>query len=139
MDASVRDNLRMGQPGATDEQIVEALRAVEALSFVQALPDGLETRVGQKGRSLSGGQRQRLALARTLLRDPSVLILDEPTVGLDSATALRLLPRLTTDRTVLLITHDAEIAALAHRVVTLEPAGLPTPSLPAHDSTRTRG
>ena len=91
-DASIRDNLLLGRPTATEVEMTWALGQVDALDFVHALPDGLDSRVGQKGRSLSGGQRQRIALARTLLRDSPVLILDEPTNGLDSATAGRVLP-----------------------------------------------
>jgi len=119
-DASIRDNLLLGRPTATEVEMTWALGQVDALDFVHALPDGLDSRVGQKGRSLSGGQRQRIALARTLLRDSPVLILDEPTNGLDSATAGRVLPRLLAGRTVVLITHDPEVAALAHRTLHLE-------------------
>lgn len=80
---------------------------------------------------MSGGQRQRIALARTLLRDPTVLVLDEPTVGLDCATAQRVLPRLTAGRTALLITHDLEVASLADRTVTLAPVDADA-AVPSH-------
>ncbi|MDQ4038671.1 MAG: ABC transporter ATP-binding protein/permease [Actinomycetota bacterium] len=119
-DASVRDNLLLGQPAATDAELSWALEEVDALDFVTAMPGGLAARIGQKGRSLSGGQRQRIALARTLLRDSPVLVLDEPTNGLDSTTAARVLPRLLADRTAVLITHDPEVAAMAHRTLLID-------------------
>jgi len=119
-DASIRENLLLGQPAATEAELTWALGQVDALDFVHAMPGGLDARVGQKGRSLSGGQRQRIALARTLLRDPPVLVLDEPTNGLDSATAARVLPRLLDGRTAVLITHDPEVAAMAHRTLVIE-------------------
>ncbi|CAN5283865.1 hypothetical protein BH24ACT9_BH24ACT9_02830 [soil metagenome] len=119
-DASIRENLLLGRPTATEVEMTWALGQVEALDFVTALPDGLDARVGQKGRSLSGGQRQRIALARSLLRDPTVLVLDEPTNELDSATAARVLPRLLAGRTAVLITHDPEVAAMAHRTLIID-------------------
>ena len=119
-DASVRDNLLLGQPAATDAELSWALEEVDALEFVTAMPGGLDARIGQKGRSLSGGQRQRIALARTLLRDSPVLVLDEPTNGLDSATAALVLPRLLAGRSAVLITHDPEVAAMAHRTLFIE-------------------
>lgn len=119
-DASIRDNLLLGRPTATDAEMRWALEEVDALDFINALPGGLDARVGQKDRSLSGGQRQRIALARTLLRDPPILILDEPSNGLDSATAARILPRLLAGRTAVLITHDPEVAAMTDRTLLME-------------------
>lgn len=130
LDASVRDNLALGAPLATDAEMYDALARVDALDFVLALPGGLAGRVGQKGRSLSGGQRQRLALARTLLRDPRVLILDEPTAALDARTAHRVLPELMAGRTVVLITHDPAVAALADRTVRVEDGALLSEPVP---------
>ena len=121
-DLTVREVIAQGRDGATAGEIRDAARAAGAHGFIEALPDGYETRVGQRGRSLSGGQRQRVAIARALLRDPAVLVLDEPTTGLDAEAreALRLpLMRLAAGRTTIVITHDPAVAGWADRVVEL--------------------
>ncbi|MCC6316026.1 MAG: ABC transporter ATP-binding protein [Thermomicrobiales bacterium] len=122
LDASIRDNIAYGRPGATEAEIDAAARAADIDGFVSSLPEGYETRVGQRGRALSGGQRQRIAIARAMLRDAPVLVLDEPTTGLDEATARRILAplrRLMEGRTTLLLSHDPLVVAEADRVVEL--------------------
>ncbi|MEU8704095.1 thiol reductant ABC exporter subunit CydD [Streptomyces sp. NPDC048565] len=107
-DSSIRENLRLARPGATDDGLRDALGAARLLDWVLSLPNGLDTLVGEHGARLSGGQRQRLALARALLADFPVLVLDEPAEHLDLATADALTVDLlaaTEGRTTLLITH----------------------------------
>ena len=108
---SIRENVRLGREDATDDEVEDALRRVRMLNWVRALPDGWETLVGEEGRELSGGQRRRLVVARALLADAPVLVLDEPTAHLDPATAERLMDDVLDaagERSVLLITHRAE-------------------------------
>ena len=110
-DASVRDNLRLARPAATDEELDDAAARAGLLDWIRSLPKGWDTPTGAHGAALSGGQRQRLALARALLADPALLILDEPTAHLDpdSRRALtRDLLRATAGRATLLITHDLD-------------------------------
>jgi ATP-binding cassette subfamily B protein len=105
--------------------VAAAARAADAHAFITALPDGYDTPVGQRGRLLSGGQRQRICLARAFLRDAPVLVLDEPTNGLDAASAQRLLAvirRFAASHTVILITHDPRLIATADDVLHLTPA-----------------
>ncbi|MCA2422825.1 MULTISPECIES: ABC transporter ATP-binding protein [Vibrio] len=107
-EGSIRDNLAYGKPDATEEQIIEAARTAEAWSFIQALPEGLDTAVGERGIRLSGGQRQRLSLARALLKDPPILVLDEATSAVDNETEAaiqRSLKRIGHNRTVIMIAH----------------------------------
>ncbi|MDL0430489.1 ABC transporter ATP-binding protein [Marinobacter sp. TBZ242] len=107
-EGSIRDNLAYGYPGASDEQIIEAAKTAEAWSFIEALPEGLSTAVGERGVRLSGGQRQRLSLARALLKDPPILVLDEATSAVDNETEAaiqRSLKRIGHNRTVIMIAH----------------------------------
>ena len=117
---TIAENIGYGRPEATRAQIRAAAERAGVARFAMALPDGLHTEVGEHGRQLSGGQQRRVAVARALLRDTPVLLLDEPTTGLDPATETRLIDDLlasTAGRTVLLVTHQPQLTARADRVV----------------------
>jgi ATP-binding cassette, subfamily C, bacterial CydC len=112
---TVRENLLLANPQATEAQLWQALEAAELATFVQSLPEGLESWVGEGGASFSGGQARRLALAQMLLKNAPIWLLDEPTEGLDDATAravLTTLARLAGSRTVICITHQPELGQL---------------------------
>ncbi|AOS65381.1 ABC-type multidrug transport system, ATPase and permease component [Actinoalloteichus hymeniacidonis] len=120
---TVRANLAYGRPDATDAEIRAAAVAAEAADFIERLPDGYDTRVGERGLSLSGGQRQRIALARALLTDPRVLLLDDATSAVDAVTEAAIhdtLQSVTQDRTTLLIAHRRSTLALADRIAVLD-------------------
>jgi ATP-binding cassette, subfamily C, bacterial CydC len=120
--ATIRANVRLARPDATDGEFEDALRRARILDWVRDLPDGWDTLVGEEGRELSGGQRQRLVVARALLANAPVLVLDEPTAHLDAPTAERLIDDVldaAADRTVLLITHRPEGLDRMHEVVRL--------------------
>jgi ATP-binding cassette, subfamily C, bacterial CydC len=121
--STIRANLTIGRPGASDEELWDALRRAQLAEWVSSLPAGLETLVGEEGTQLSGGQRQRLTLARALLSEAPVLILDEPTAHLDPETAEALVRDVLAaadGRSVLLITHRPEGLELADEVVALD-------------------
>ncbi|GHE00266.1 ABC transporter ATP-binding protein [Streptomyces alanosinicus] len=120
---TVRANIACGRPGASDQAIEEAARAADAHDFIVRLPDGYDTRVDPNSARLSGGQLQRLAIARAILRDAPVLVLDEPTTGLDAMAARRVvkpLRRLMAGRTTIMITHDLNLAPDADRVLVVD-------------------
>jgi ABC-type multidrug transport system fused ATPase/permease subunit len=121
--ATIRENIAYGRPGASDAEIEAAARAADAHAFVAALPDGYDTVIGQRGRRLSGGQRQRIAVARAMVRDAPVLLLDEPTTGLDAASAERVLEpmrRLMSGRTTIVISHNLLSVREATCIVVLD-------------------
>jgi ATP-binding cassette, subfamily B, bacterial len=121
-DGTIRDNILWGKPDATETELVAAATAADAHGFISALPEGYDTHIGQRGRLLSGGQRQRLALARAMIRDATVLLLDEPTTGLDAASAERIVApmrRLMTGRTTLVISHNLLTVTDADQIVFL--------------------
>ncbi|MBA3642592.1 MAG: ABC transporter ATP-binding protein [Chloroflexia bacterium] len=122
-DGSIRENIAYGRPGATEREIVDAAKAADADTFIRAFPDGYATRVGQRGRSLSGGQRQRIAIARAMIRDAPLLILDEPTTGLDAATGERILEplrRLIAGRTTIIVSHNLLTVRDADQIIVLD-------------------
>ncbi|MFE4540954.1 ABC transporter ATP-binding protein, partial [Streptomyces scopuliridis] len=120
---TIRGNIACGRPGATDEDVVRAARDAAAHPFISALPDGYDTPIDPGTARLSGGQLQRVAIARAMLRDAPVLVLDEPTTGLDALAARQVigpLRRLMAGRTTLMITHDLNLAPDADRILVLD-------------------
>ncbi|MGW4444978.1 ABC transporter ATP-binding protein [Streptomyces sp. NPDC004682] len=121
--ASVADNLRFAKPDATDEELHEAARAAQIHDHIAALPDGYDTVVGERGHRFSGGEKQRLAIARTILRNPPVLILDEATSALDTRTEAAVqeaIDVLSADRTTITIAHRLSTVRDAEQIVVLD-------------------
>ena len=120
--ASIRENLRLAKPDATDGEIEAACRAARIHELMAGLPDGYDTMVGERGYRFSGGERQRLAIARMLLRNPPVLILDEATSALDTRTERAVqeaLDELATGRTTIVIAHRLATIERADQIVVL--------------------
>jgi len=120
---TVRENIAYGRPDASDDEIDAAARVAEADAFIAALPDGYDTIVGERGQKLSGGQRQRLSIARAVLKDPPILILDEATSAVDNETEAaiqRSLARLSRGRTTIVVAHRLSTVRHAHRIYLLE-------------------
>lgn len=121
--ASVRDNILYGRLNATDEEVLAAAKAANAIEFIEKLPQGFDTMVGERGNSLSGGQRQRIAIARAILKNPSILILDEATSALDTESekiVQEALERLMKGRTALVIAHRLSTVQHADHIVVLQ-------------------
>lgn len=122
-EGSIRENVTYGMTDVPEERVRAALRDANALEFIDRLPAGLDTVVGERGARLSGGQKQRLAIARALIRDPRVLILDEATSALDSrseALVQQALTRLVRGRTVFVVAHRLSTIRGADRIVVLD-------------------
>jgi glucan exporter ATP-binding protein len=123
LNRSIADNLRVGRPDATLEEMRDATARAQALDFIERTPDGFDARVGERGRSLSGGERQRLSIARALLKDPPILILDEATSALDVVTEVKVqaaLDEVMKDRTTFVIAHRLSTVRNATRILVFE-------------------
>jgi ABC-type multidrug transport system fused ATPase/permease subunit len=121
--ATVHDNIAYARPDASREEVVAAAEAAQAAGFIAELPDGYETMVGERGLTLSGGQRQRLAIARAILADPRILILDDATSSVDASTEQEIklaLSRLMEGRTTVIVAHRLSTISLADEVIVLE-------------------
>ena len=121
--ATVAENIRYGRPEATLEEIISAARSASIDGFIRSLPDGYDTQVGERGQALSAGERQRIALARALVRNPSVLVLDEPTASLDSMTEQAIAAALKSemkDRTTIVISHRLSLIERADWLIVID-------------------
>ncbi|MCP4006971.1 MAG: ABC transporter ATP-binding protein [bacterium] len=139
-DTSLLENIRYGRPEASFEEVVEAARAANANEFIEKLPDGLETQVGELGAQLSGGQRQRITVARAILRDPQLLIFDEATSALDAKSEQIVqdaIGNLMEGRTVLVIAHRLSTVQAADRIAVLEDGRITMTG--THDELMSRG
>jgi ATP-binding cassette, subfamily B, bacterial MsbA len=120
---TVRENIAYARPDASEEDVISAARAAHAMEFIERLPDGLATKVGERGVKLSGGQRQRIAIARVFLKDPVVVVLDEATSSLDNESERLVeeaMEELLRNRTTLIIAHRLRTVRRADRVLVLE-------------------
>lgn len=120
---SVLENIRLGRLSATEEEVVAAAKLARAHKFIEKMPEGYQSTLGERGSTLSGGQRQRISLARAFLRDAPIVVLDEVTTGLDEENAygvLDAIASLTEGKTTIVVTHDDEIAAECDWVIRLE-------------------
>lgn len=120
---TIRENLEVGRPDASEADMMDALERAQALEFIGRQSEGLDTVVGERGRSLSGGERQRLSIARALLKNPPVLILDEATSALDAATEQKLqkaLDAVMKDRTTFVIAHRLATIRNADHIIVLD-------------------
>jgi ATP-binding cassette, subfamily B, bacterial len=132
--ASIKDNIKVADPEASDDDIVAAARLADAHGFIEPLPEGYDTMISERGVSLSAGQRQRLSIARAALRRTPILLLDEPTTGLDAASealVVEALMRVAEGRTTLVVTHDPKLAECCDRVVFIEGGRIVEDSTPA--------
>ena len=119
----MHENIAYGRPDATREEVVSAAQVAQADAFISALPQGYETRVGERGLTLSGGQRQRIAIARAVLANPRILVLDDATSSVDASTEQEIklaLQEVMADRTTFVIAHRLSTITLADQIVVLE-------------------
>ena len=119
----MRDNIAFARPGASDETVEQAARRAQAHDFISALPRGYDTVIGERGLTLSGGQRQRIAIARALVADPRILILDDATASVDATTEARIrvaLREAMAGRTTLIIAHRLSTLSLADEIAVLD-------------------
>ena len=131
---TVMENIRLGRRGATDEEVLEAAKAAQCDEFIRKLPQGYQTVIGENGSTLSGGERQRISIARALLKDAPVVLLDEATASLDvenESAVQAALSRLLRGKTVLVIAHRMRTVAGADHIVVLEDGHVAQQGAPA--------